>query len=63
MGFTTGLGTLYPMDDITVDTPCQLHIPLYRVKNKTKEVATSVAMSGCVLHNNPIPIEYAKVLV
>jgi hypothetical protein len=30
---------------------------------KTKEVAIGVAMSGCVLYNNPIPAEYAKVLV
>jgi hypothetical protein len=33
------------------------------VGNKTKEVAIGVAMSGCVFQNNPIPIEYAKVLV
>jgi hypothetical protein len=63
MGSTTGLGTWYPMDDITVDTSCRLHIPLGRVGNKTKEVATGVMMSGHVLHNNPIPVEYAKVLV
>jgi hypothetical protein len=53
----------YPIDDITGDTPCHLHIPLDRVGNKTKEVAIGVAMSGCVFQNNPIPIEYAKVLV
>jgi CRISPR/Cas system-associated exonuclease Cas4 (RecB family) len=63
MGSTTGLGTRYPVDDIMVDTPCHLHIPLGRVGNKTKEVVTGVAMSGRVLHNNPIPVEYAKVLV
>jgi hypothetical protein len=50
------------MDDITVDMPCCLHIPVGRVGNKTKEVATGVAMPGCVLHNNPVPVEYAKVL-
>jgi hypothetical protein len=33
------------------------------VGNKTKEVAIGVAMPGCVFHNNPIPAEYAKVLV
>jgi hypothetical protein len=63
MGSTTGLVTWYPMDDITVDMPCHLHIPLGRVGNKTKEVPTGVAMSGRVLHNNPISVEYAKVLV
>jgi hypothetical protein len=31
--------------------------------NKTKEVAIGVAMPGCVFHNNPILVEYAKVLV
>jgi hypothetical protein len=63
MGSMTSLGAWYPMDDITVDTPCRLDIPLGRVGNKTKEVATGVAMSGRVLHNNPILVEYAKVLV
>ena len=33
---TAALGTWYPMDDITVDTPCRLHIPVGRVRNKTK---------------------------
>jgi hypothetical protein len=51
------------VDDITVDTPCRLHIPLSRVGNKTKEVVTSVAMPGRVFHNNLILVEYAKVLV
>jgi hypothetical protein len=46
-----------------VDMPCHLHIPLGRVENKTKEVMTGVAMPGCVLYNNPIPLEYATVLV
>jgi hypothetical protein len=63
MGSTTDLGTWYPMDDIVVDTPCRLHITLGRVGNKTKEVATVVAMSRRVFHNNPILIEYAKVLI
>jgi hypothetical protein len=63
MGSTTSLGTWYLVDDITVDMPYCLHIPLGRVGNKTKEVATGVAMSGRALHNNPIPVEYAKVLV
>jgi hypothetical protein len=40
-----------------------VHIPLGRVGNKTKEVTIGVAMPGCVFHNNPIPVEYAKVLV
>jgi hypothetical protein len=63
MGSMTGLGTWYPVDDIMVDTPCHLRIPLGRVENKTKEVAISAAMSGHVFHNNLIPVEYAKVLV
>jgi hypothetical protein len=63
MSSTTGLGTWYHVDDITVDTPYHLHIPLSRVENKTKEVATGVVMLGRVLYNNPIPVEDAKVLV
>jgi hypothetical protein len=57
MGSTTGLGTWYPMDDIMVDTPCRLHIPLGRVENKTKEVEIGVAMSRHVFHNNLIPTD------
>jgi hypothetical protein len=54
---------MYPMDDITVDTPCCLHIPLGRVGNKIKEVAIGVVMPEYVFHNNPILVEYAKILV
>jgi hypothetical protein len=36
--------------------------PLVEWETK-KEVAICVAMSGCVFHNNSIPIEYAKFLV
>jgi hypothetical protein len=54
MGSMIGLGTWYPIDDITIDMPCRLHIPLGRVRNKTKEVAIGVAMPGRVFHNNPI---------
>jgi hypothetical protein len=53
----------YPIDDITSDTPCRFHIPIGRVENKTKEVAIGVAMPGRVFYNNPIPAEYAKVLI
>jgi hypothetical protein len=53
----------YPVDDITGDKPCHLHIPLGRVGNKTKEVMIGVAMPGRVFYNNPISVEYAKVLV
>jgi hypothetical protein len=57
------LGIWYPVDDIMIDTPCHLYIPLSRVGNKTKEVAIGVAMPGRVFYNNPIPAEYAKGLV
>jgi hypothetical protein len=33
------------------------------VGKKTKEDAIGVAMSGRLFHNNPIPVEYAKVLI
>jgi hypothetical protein len=63
IGSIAALHTWYLVDDITGDTSCRLHIPLGRVGNKTKEVAIGVAMPGRVFHNNPIPAEYAKVLV
>jgi hypothetical protein len=63
IGSIVAVPTWYPVDDITGGTPCRLHIPIDRVGNKTKEVAIGVAMSGRVFHNNPIPAEYAKVLV
>jgi hypothetical protein len=63
IGSTAALQMLYPIDGIRGDTPCRLDIPLDRVGNKTKEVAIGVAMPGRVFHNNPIPTEYAKVLV
>jgi hypothetical protein len=63
MGSMIGLGTWYLVDDIMVDMPCRLHIPLSRVGNKIKEVAIGVAMPGRIFHNNPILVEYAKVLV
>jgi hypothetical protein len=63
VGSTAALHTWYPINDIIGDTPSCLQIPLGGVENKTKEVAIGVAMLGHVFHNNPIPSEYAKVLV
>jgi hypothetical protein len=63
IGSTIALHTWYPVDDITGDMSCRLHIPLDRVGNKTKEVAIGVAMLEQVFHNNTIPTEYTKVLV
>jgi hypothetical protein len=63
IGSTAVVPMWYPVDDIMGDMPCRLHIPLDRVGNKTKEVVIGVAMLGHVFHNNPIPAEYAKVLV
>jgi hypothetical protein len=45
----------YPIDDITGDMPCRLHIPISRVGKKIKEVAIDVAMPRHVFHNNSIP--------
>jgi hypothetical protein len=63
IGSTAAVPTWYPVDDITGDIPCRLHIPIGRVGNKSKVVVIGVAMSGRVFHNNPIPAEYANVLV
>jgi hypothetical protein len=62
-GSTAAVPMWYPVDDITGDTPCRLHIPIGRVGNKIKEVAIGMAMLGRVFHNNPNPAEYDKVLV
>jgi hypothetical protein len=62
IGSTIAVPTWYLIDDITVDMPCRLHIPLDRVGNKTEEVVIGVAIPGRVFHNNLIPTEYAKVL-
>jgi hypothetical protein len=63
IGSTATVPMWYPVNDIMGDTPFCLHIPIGIVGNKTKEVAIGVAMPGRVFHNNPIPAEYAKVLV
>jgi hypothetical protein len=63
IGSTAAVPMWYLVDDITGDTPCRLYNLISKVGNKTKEVAIGVAMSGHVFHNNPIPAEYAKVLV
>jgi hypothetical protein len=63
IGSTAAVPMWYPIDDITGDMPCRLHIPIGRVGNKIKEVVIGVAMTGRVFHNNLIPAEYAKVLV
>jgi hypothetical protein len=62
-GSTAAVPAWNPVDDITGDMPCRLHISIGRLENKTKEVAIGVAMPGHVFHNNLIPAEYAKVLV
>jgi hypothetical protein len=63
IGSIAAVPTWYPIDDITGDTPCCIHISIGRVGNKTKEVVIGVAMPGRVFQNNSIPAEYAKVLV
>jgi hypothetical protein len=63
IGSTAVVPMWYPVNDITGDMPCRLHIPIDRVGNKTKAAAIGVAMPGRVFHNNLIPAEYAKVLV
>jgi hypothetical protein len=53
IGSTSAVPTWYPVDDITGDTPCHLHIPIGRLGNKTKEVAIDMAMPGRVFHTIP----------
>ncbi|RLN33325.1 transposon protein, putative, CACTA, En/Spm sub-class [Panicum miliaceum] len=53
----------YPVDDITVRTPCEL---LYQQRKKIKVVAHDVAeipVEGGTIHGAPIPEGYARVMV
>ena len=53
----------YPMDDITVRTPCEL---LYQQRKKTKLVAhgiNKVPIQGGTIHGMQIPEGYARVMV
>lgn len=51
-----------PADDIVSCTSCSLHIPVGR-KKRMMEVATGMAIPGRTFQCQPIPIDYAKVLV
>jgi hypothetical protein len=53
IGSTAAVPMWYPIDDITGDTPCCLHIHIH----------IGVTMSGRVFYNNLILAEYANVLV
>jgi hypothetical protein len=48
----------HPVDDIVEDTPCKLVIPYGRKLDKFREVGTTMALTGCVFPNPPLP-EYA----
>jgi len=53
----------YPVDDITVRTPCEL---LYQQRKKIKLVAHGIAevpVQGGTIHGRPIPEGYARVMV
>ena len=53
----------YPVDDITVRTPCEL---LYQQRKKIKLVAhgiVEVLVQGGTIHGRPIPEGYARVMV
>lgn len=52
----------YPVDSITKQTPCSLHIPVGR-RGNTVEVAKGIVILGRIFHNTPIQKECAKVLV
>ena len=53
----------YPVDDITENTNCELHV---KMKNISMKVADTVAFTNtpeATFHCNPIPAGYARVLV
>ncbi|KAK3123318.1 hypothetical protein QOZ80_8AG0628540 [Eleusine coracana subsp. coracana] len=49
-------------DNITEDTPCELHVPL-GYKGKTMKVASGTTFLGEMLHNRDIPPGYVRVTV
>ncbi|GJN37101.1 hypothetical protein PR202_gb26025 [Eleusine coracana subsp. coracana] len=49
-------------DDITEDTPCELHVP-FGYKGKTMKVALGTSFPGETLHNRDIPPGYVRVTV
>ncbi|GJN31459.1 hypothetical protein PR202_gb19859 [Eleusine coracana subsp. coracana] len=49
-------------DDITEDTPSELHVP-FGYKGKTMKVALGTAFLGETLHNRDIPPGYVRVIV
>ena len=53
----------YPVDSITEDTPCSLHVPIGKKGRATIKVAEGIAMVGRTFHTAPIPPECAKVQV
>ena len=53
----------YPVDDITENTNCELHV---KMKNISMKVADGCAFTNppeATFHCNPIPAGYARVLV
>ena len=53
----------YPVDDITMRTPCELQ---YQQRKKIKLVAHGIAevpVQGGTIHGRPIPEGYARVMV
>lgn len=52
----------FPVDYITEDTPCSLHVPIGR-SGHSKEAARGIAIPGDLFHMRPIPDEYTKVQV
>ncbi|KAK3119947.1 hypothetical protein QOZ80_9AG0678430 [Eleusine coracana subsp. coracana] len=49
-------------ENITEDTPCELHVP-FRYKRKTMKVASGTVFPGEKLHNRDIPLGYVRVTV
>lgn len=53
----------YPVDDITVATPCKLHVPAMNISIEAAVGMAYPCEEGMVLHNRPLAPGYAKVQV
>ena len=53
----------YPVDDITENTPCTLHMTLGKRGKTLMKVEEGIAMPGHTFHTVPIPQECARVQI
>ena len=53
----------YPVDDITENTNCELHVKITNISMKVADAVAFINPPEATFHCNPIPAGYAHVLV